>query len=125
MLNLSGKKPGCLWCGEAGTGKAKYKEIIMAGYRGKAFVCSGECERHLSNARKFIKKSIPFLSIGVVLGFFFLISGIFAFVIGKIILPVSFIGVLILGITFINKRCRIRRSVLYRFLNLKNKEEWT
>lgn len=104
MFKLYGKKTRCLWCGKSD--KQTYKEMLMTIKQAKppqekAIVCSEECEKAVLITCKFIEKSITLFWIGTILGTILGVSGILAPIMGKKILPVSTMGVLLLGITFI------------------------
>lgn len=103
MFKLYGKKQRCRWCGRAN--KENYKEIIMTIRQAKppqekAIVCSEECEKKVFDTCRSIERNIPLFLAGSVLGSIMAVSGIFIPLIGKSALPVSIIGVLILGMTF-------------------------
>lgn len=104
MFKLYGKKPRCLWCGEAN--KENYKDIVMSikfakSPQEKAIVCSEECEKKVADTCKFIEKGIFFYVIGVVLGAFMSIASIFNPIIGKDLMPITIIGIFVLGITIV------------------------
>lgn len=104
MFKLYGKKPRCLWCGEAD--KENYKEIVMTIKFAKppqeeTIVCSDECEKRVSDTCKFIEKGILFYVIGVVIGTLMSIAAIFSPMIGKNLMPITIIGLFILGTTII------------------------
>jgi len=104
MFKLYGKKPRCLWCGKAD--KGNYKEIVMNikfanPPQEKAIVCSDECGKKVSDTCNFIEKGIYFYVIGVVIGTFMSIAAIFNPIIGKNLMPITVIGLFILGITII------------------------
>ncbi len=104
MFKLYGKKQRCLWCGEAD--KENYKEITMNikfanPPQEKAIVCSYECEKKVSDTCKFIEKGVFFYVIGIVVGTLMSIAVIFTPIIVKYFMPITIIGLFILGITII------------------------
>lgn len=104
MFKLYGKKSRCLWCGKSD--KENYKEIIInikfaKPPQEKAIVCSDECERKVSDTCKFIEKGIFFFVIGLIIGTLMSLATIFNPIIGKNLMPITIIGVFILGITLI------------------------
>ena len=102
MFKLYGKKQRCLWCGKAD--KENYKEIIMNikfanPPQEKAIACSDECEKKISSTCKFIEKGIFFYVVGVVVGTLMSLAAIFNPLIGKNLMPITIIGLFILGFT--------------------------
>lgn len=102
MFKLYGKKPRCLWCGE--DNKENYREITMnikfaKPPQEKAIVCSDECEKRVSDTCKFIEKGAFFYIVGIVIGAFMSIAAIFTPMSGKNLMPITIIGLFVLGTT--------------------------
>ena len=104
MFKLYGDKQRCLWCGKSG--KDDYKETTMTlkfanPPQETAMVCSSECEKNVADACKFIEKGILFYIVGATVGSLSAMAAVFNPITGKDLMPVTIIGLFILGFTVI------------------------
>ena len=96
-LRLYGKKPRCLWCGQAVDGELRQMSIEFRGKQFEAIVCSQACESQVTTTIAFIQRTAPFFIGGMVLGLLMVVSSIF----GRAFLPVMAAGMLVIGATIV------------------------